>query len=41
MDSVGACCRGELKTTGGFKWRYKDEYDQEMQSQNSETQQND
>lgn len=39
--SVGQCCRGICKTAGGFKWRYKDEYNQEMQSLTSETQQND
>lgn len=26
---ISECCRGLLKTTGGFKWQYKDDYEQE------------
>lgn len=25
---IGACCRGEQKTAGGYKWMYKEDYDQ-------------
>ena len=27
---VGQCCRGHLRTAGGFHWRYKDEYEKEL-----------
>lgn len=27
---ISACCRGQLKTSGGFKWRYKDEHEKEQ-----------
>lgn len=41
-SDISACCKGKLKTAGGFKWRYKDEHDQEMQALNTPTtQQND
>jgi hypothetical protein len=25
--SIGACCRNSYKSTGGFKWMYKEDYD--------------
>lgn len=34
--SIGDCCRGKIKTSGGFKWRYKDEYEQEQLNNTTE-----
>lgn len=28
--TISGCCKGQYKTAGGFKWRYKDDYDAEI-----------
>ena len=43
IDKTGitSCCKGRQKTAGGFKWRYKDEYEKEQQLNKDMTLQND
>lgn len=36
---IGECCRGNRPHAGGYHWRYKDEYEKELNNEN--TQQND
>ena len=32
-STICACCRGRQKTAGGFRWMYKEDYD-ELTKQN-------
>lgn len=33
-SNISACCRGKRKTTGGYRWMYKEDYDQCIEEQN-------
>lgn len=32
---IGDCCQGKRPNAGGFKWRYKDEYENEQEKPNA------
>ena len=34
-SGIRSCCQGKLKQSGGFKWRYKDEYEKELNNKNT------
>lgn len=36
-SNIGDCCRKPHRTTGGYRWRYQDEYDKQLESAQDST----
>ena len=34
-SNINACCRGKAKTSGGYKWMYKEDYDEYIEEKNN------